>query len=75
MFTGKKDISVSEVSHGEPAKVCLQTGEEIAQIKSKRLDRRSRRNILFRIVGNNLHGWSESAEFWGGTVEVITHRV
>ena len=72
---GNKDISVSEKSHGEPAKISLQTGEEIAQASSKLLDQRSRGNILFRIVGDNSHGWAELSASRGGTVEAITHRV
>ena len=59
----------------EPAKISLQTGEKIAQTSSKLLDRRSRGNILFRIVGDNLHGCAKVAASWDGTVEAITHRV
>ena len=39
------------------------------------MDQRSRGNILFRIVGDNLHGWAEAAGSWGRTVEAITHMV
>ena len=75
MFTGYNDISVSEVSHVEPVKVSLQTGEKIVQTSSKLLDQRSKCNILFRIVGDNSHGWAEAAGLLDGTIEAITHRV